>query len=512
MKSCWMLLLLFVCMGCGPLQDPCESGSAACFREQPWQGPPIPVEALEVLPEISTGCKTLRVAELVDLALKNNPITYRTWADARAAAFNWEASKSLLYPTIELQESLTFNANKSNGSLAGAENITTMGTIVPSTLTPTPNTVGTAFSGYSQHIIHNLTVSYLLLDFGGRDATIDAARHALFYSNWLHNRSLQDVIIAVLRAYYSYEQFLGLYQANLLNLRDAKVSLDSAQAQFEAGVKTHVDFFQAKANYVNFQLALEQSWGNLNSAMGQLASAVGVPADTIFEVEPIPEKLPVDEVTANMEELLEEAKQGRPDLAAAYANYQRALANVEVAQSSGLPTVTANVNYEWVNNIHIPSQNSSFRSGSITLNIPIFSGFLYINQERQAIAEAESAFAILQQTESQVLLDVVTAYYAFTTAGISVKFSEDFLKYAQEAYNGILIGYQAGTNSITDLLTNQTTLSNARAQLVQAKTQWLTSIANLAYATGVFYEAEGFIPSQPVCESQCLPDAVLPNA
>jgi len=482
------LLLLLLLTSCSPLLDPCEDDSAACRPEDVWAGPVLPVRATDVLPDfVDDPCPhPYTIQELIDMALRNNPITALTWANARAAAFNWDASQSALYPTIIWQSSIVFNVNKLNGSAAVSNTAGTGGNVIStSNLIPSGTSATTTTPSYSQHVVHNLSINFLLADFGGRNATIDAARNALFVSDWTHNRSLQDVIFTLLSAYYNYEQALGLYEAARLDLIDTKATLDSAEAQYQAGVKTHVDVLQAKSSYVNAELALNQAWGSAKSYLAAIAAAVGLTADSQFEVVPLPGKLPIDEVKQDLEQLVELAKDARPDLAAAYANYREAIANLNVARSNGKPTLSANIDYEWVNNVHFPSQNSSFRSGALVLDVPIFSGFLYYNQERQAAALVDAAYANLQVTESNVLLNVVQSYYAFETAITTVKYSEEFLQYAQESFHATQLGYKMGINSITDLTTNQTTLANARAQLVQARTQWLTALANIAYSTGV---------------------------
>jgi outer membrane protein TolC len=45
--------------------------------------------------------------------------------------------------------------------------------------------------------------------------------------------------------------------------------------------------------------------------------------------------------------------------------------------------------------------------------------------------------------------------------------------------------YREGVGSIIDLLTAQTALANARAQQVQSRWQWYTSLAQLARDAGV---------------------------
>lgn len=473
-------LLLF--SSCGPLADPSNSGDAPYQRDDVWAGPIIPPEALDVLPDLEPKPSgPLNAAALINMGLQNNPLTQRSWQDARAAAFNWEASQSQLYPTVDWLSSIEFDVQefKDQDSDTGGG-----GTAVAGAGAITPSGFSISNVPYNQIVTHQLTVNYLLLDFGGRDASIEAAKHALFAADWTHNRILQDVIIGVLRSYYLYLEAAALLEAQKLNLKDAQTNYDTAEAQFQAGIRTHVDALQARANLVNAQLILEQAWGNLKIASGQLAAAVGLPANDELEVEKLPDNIPYDTVAANLEDLLQVAKDARPDLAAAYALYLERRAQLVVARSAGLPTVTANVELQWLNNIHFPSQNSRFRTGSIALNIPIFAGFLFYNQERQASSIMESAYANLQVVESDVYLQVVTAYYAFVTAGEAVKYSTELLQYSQEAYNATYSGYRAGINTIADLFNAQSTLANARAQYIQTRTEWIIALANISYATG----------------------------
>jgi len=467
------------------LIDPCIDGTAACLREDKWEGPIIAEEALNVLDEFDPReCGPLGSAQLINLALQNNPTTYRTWADARAAAFNWKATQSQLYPTVSWQTQLQFEVQKFKEQ--GVEGIdgTGAGGAGGGAGIISPTGFSVSSQPYNQLVIHDLFINFLLLDFGGRAASIDAAAHALYVANWTHNRSLEDVVINVLRAYYTYLEQQGLYEAQKKNVEDARKTYESANAQYEAGVRSIVDMLQTRASYVNALSLLETTWGNLKTAMGGLAAAIGLPADYTFEVQLLPENLPIDEVKESIEDLMQLAKDARPDLAAAYAFYRQRQAELAVVRSNGLPTVTANVDYEWANNIHFPIQNSVFRTGTVSLNVPIFSGFLYVNQERQAKALIESAYAQMQITESNVYLDVITAYYALKTAAETVKYSTEFLSFAQKAYDATLAGYQAGVNSITDLLNSQLTLANARAQYIVSRSQWVTSLANLSYATG----------------------------
>jgi outer membrane protein TolC len=65
-----------------------------------------------------------------------------------------------------------------------------------------------------------------------------------------------------------------------------------------------------------------------------------------------------------------------------------------------------------------------------------------------------------------------------------VRTSEDLLKSATESYQVALGRYKAGVGSILDLLSAQSALEGARAQRVQANSDWFVSLAALARDTG----------------------------
>ena len=126
------------------------------------------------------------------------------------------------------------------------------------------------------------------------------------------------------------------------------------------------------------------------------------------------------------------------------------------------------------------------------MNVPIFTGWLYENQIASAKENACSALAAWKLTELNVLLDVVTAYNAYTTAVQSVEYSDEYLKYSQEAYDAALLGYRMGANSIVDVLNAQMTLSNARSQWIQTRTQLFTQ----AGVEGEHRERQARLPGQ----------------
>ncbi|MES2199081.1 MAG: TolC family protein [Chlamydiota bacterium] len=119
----------------------------------------------------------LHLADLVDIALKNNPETEKVWAGTRRAQAILGIEKSNNYPSVDL-----------NGTLSHGREV------------KFPNGPETIFTNYGAEI----SLSYLLFDFGERSASIQATREALKAVNWSADFSIQKIIYKVVSNYYGY--------------------------------------------------------------------------------------------------------------------------------------------------------------------------------------------------------------------------------------------------------------------------------------------------------------------
>lgn len=457
----------------------------------------------------------VQVADLIDVALLMNPTTQFTWAEARAAAYGVGIAESALYPSIILNNQLniedteydgfgplattTASSSKTNTSAQARHLLRHRNPkfhpdmlLRSKTTTRTTGTTNSALVvgniaqsiGPSRTLLNDLSVSYLLFDFGGREASIEAAKQALYNSNWTHNRQIQQVIISVLQSYYNYIGTVYLLEARYSDLEDAQKNYEAAKVQFETGTRSKLDVLQAETNLINIELSIVRLKGQKEVFHGTLANALGLSANTTFNVPEISHFKAVDVISEKIDQMIEESKKYRPDLAAAYATHAQRKAEVIVARSQGLPTLGALVEMQEFNDMIRSNFNTHTLSGTLMISTPIFSGYLYENQEKQAKELVRASCANIRTLQNNIALDVLTSYFNFKTAVKSLSYSEEFVKYSEEAYEAALIGYQVGTSSILDLLAAQRSLSEARALLIQARTQWSVALSNISFAMG----------------------------
>ncbi len=131
-----------------------------------------------------------------------------------------------------------------------------------------------------------------------------------------------------------------------------------------------------------------------------------------------------------------------------------------------------------------PPAGNSYNA-TLTLSIPLFSGWSQIYNVKAASAAAEAAARRAQGFEQEVVYQVFNAYYGLRTSTQQVRTSRDLLASATESEQVALGRYKAGAGSLLDLLTAQAALAAARAQAIQARLSWNTALAQLAHDVGI---------------------------
>ncbi|MCK5390928.1 MAG: TolC family protein [Deltaproteobacteria bacterium] len=462
------ILFAFFLISCShglPELDPYKKASPTSGEEwEPTEKEREKAFELEELPtipeELEPDADNLTLSQLVDIALANNPTTQIAWEDARASAAAWAESRGLYYPQISGFAGYFYAQD--GGSSVG----------------------GDAFN--EQYGDIGLSLNYLLLDFGGREAQIDAARLALLNANWNQNQAIQDVLRDVADIFYKYIGSKALVLADETNLQEAQTSLEAADLRLEAGVGTLPDVLQARATLAQVQLDLVENIGDVEINRGLLASAVGWPSNTKFDVSGQVDELPLEALSENVDDLIEIAMQNRPALAAVQASVREKEAELREAKSDFFPEISATgqVSRFWV---RPDGQTSEFFTNyllGVQLQVPIFQGFTLINAVRQANAELQSARAALRLQEQIVIDEVWNSYYKFRTAVQSLEAADVLLESSIESYDASLARYRSGVGDIIELLNAQTTLAEGRAEQVQATTDIFTSYANLINAMG----------------------------
>lgn len=393
--------------------------------------------------------RALDLLEVVNFALCNNPLTRVAWASSLAQAAQVGVGKAAYLPNFSLnaydERTKTNPAPSMDQRSAGA------------------------------------TLSYLLYDFGARSANLENARQLLYAANATQDSTVQAVFLAAVQDFYQVQASLAALDAALESERAAKESFAAAEARYNAGSATPADKLQAQTAYSQTTLNRITADGNLKNAQGTLANMLGMDANRNVLLAPINTTAMPNDFEGDINALIEQARQHRPDLQAAAAQVKAAEASVDAARATGRPTISFTASANQNNIAGINSNNSLV---GINLNVPIFSGFATTYRVRAAEAQVDARSGQLEQMRLQVALDVWTAYQHLATATQSLRSTADLLNSAEQSERVALGRYKAGVGSMLDVLNAQSALASARQQRIQSTFNWNISRATLAQSIG----------------------------
>ena len=394
------------------------------------------------------------LAQVVDRALCNNPQTRAAWASARAQAAQVGVARGGFLPSVT--GTVGFNRSRSENSVG----------------------VATEFNQGTG----SLSASYVLFDFGARDAALQAALESLTATNYTLDATLQRIFLSAVQAYFNLFATRAAIDASRIAEQSSAESLKAATARQQAGTTTPADRLQAQTAYSQAVLNRIQAEGNARNAQGALANIMGLDANQVVDLALPNLLIPDEQFDRNLEALIAEARKRRPDLAAAEAQVRAAQANVDAARSSGRPVVSLTGNLNAADTSLARPTNT--QAVGVTLSIPLFSGHIPAYRTEAARAQAENQEAQRDTLSQQVALDVWQAHANLTTNAQAVRSSADLLASATESERMASGRYRAGVGNIIDVLTAQSALANARQQNIQAIYNWHSARASLARAMG----------------------------
>jgi outer membrane protein len=449
-----LLVALSGCVSSLPGPTPAGPASVMALEALPARATAAPV----IPPELLAPGASFALADVVTVALANSPLTRTTYLQARAAAAQLGAKRAPYLPSVDVSASVT---RADQAAIGGPES--------------SPYTVwGPA-----------LSLNYLLFDFGGRAANVADARWGLIAADWSHNANVQSVVFTVQQAYYLYLNSKALLEAARISVKQARAALDAATGRHDAGVATIAEVLQAKTALSQAELNLQTIDGQVLAFRGALATAMGLPANIPFDVGSLPGEVPLERASASVEALIEAARAKRPDLAASRALEQKAAAKIRSVRSEGLPSLSLSASgSRSTYDFGVATSWANSWSARALVSFPLFTGYANSYNLAKAGEDAAVAQAQADALDQQVILQVWTSYYSLSTATQRVRTSRDLLASAEQSERVALGRYREGVGTILDVLTAQSALANARAQEIQARSDWFVAVARLARDTG----------------------------
>ena len=401
----------------------------------------------------------LLLIEAVDLALCNNSRIKAAWAAIKVQAATVGTARAAYLPTLSGSASRREDKTRYPGS--GLESRT----IDTSPL--------------------NGAANWRLFDFGGRGANLEAANQALAAALATHDAVLQKTLAAVIQAYFDAQVTRAAWGAKEKNEVIAQSTLDTARRREARGAGATGETLQAATALARTTLEKNRALGSFRKALSVLIYEIGVePSTRVILADDLeePPRLAAD----GLDRWLQVARKHHPALAAARAELEAAQYRVTTTRSEGLPSIDFTANY--YENGRLDQSATLSRSQEsvvgITLTFPIFDGFSRTYKVRGAEAQVEQKGVELQDSERQILMEVVKAHADARSAVDNLEASGQLLTVAQEALNSSKRKYEKGAADILEILNTQTALADARQERIRSLAEWRSARLRLLASAG----------------------------
>ena len=193
----------------------------------------------------------------------------------------------------------------------------------------------------------------------------------------------------------------------------------------------------------------------------------------------------------NFNYYLNKAIENNLQLNAERKNLESAKQSKNISRSEFLPSITisgdqtstTSTNQVNKSGTSLVDSNLDSESKTITLEQKIFSGFKGINTFKKTELETQKANLELRQTEQQTILDTANAYFDFIYKSKNENFNKSNVNLFERQVESDNARLQKGEITLTDLAQSESSLAGARANLIKAKTELLSSKTNFQRVT-----------------------------
>ena len=431
--------------------------------------------------------KIYGLAELIDIAERNNPDTRVAWERARQAAAAVGLSESAYYPFLVASAAAGYDrAFIPFPTLAVNEKKLLMN---PS-LNAVSITGGGSLVTEARVYRAELNAKWLLLDFGERSAVVAAAREQLMMANVGFNGTHQKIVFQVTERFYQ----LGTARQKVLvsqsALEAAQTVEQAVQARIDNGLATKPELLQAQQQTAQTAFDVEATTGVESDARVALVESIGLLPTVPLQVADLGQRSTSEQTNGSVDELIARALSQRPDLVARLANVHAKQNEIRKVRAEYYPKVAIDAHVSETE-LDVSIAHSDYFGDHrptygvfLTASVPIFDGFGRRHKMEMAEAEFHGAENELAGARDSAVREVWKAYTDFKTALRKQDSAAKLVTASQNAFDAVLESYKNGLSTYPEIVSAQRNLASARSVSHDTQAAIFTTATALALSTG----------------------------
>ena len=334
-----------------------------------------------------------------------------------------------------------------------------------------------------QHAGGGVALSQLITDFGHTSNLIASSKLQERAQNANALATREDVVLATDQAFYNALQAQALLEVARQTVSTRQATQGQVNQLTQNKLRSTLDLSFANVTVSQAQLLELDARNNANATMAALDEVLGLDHEVAYTL--------VDSTTAapppppDVDVLVQLAIKQRPDLQSVDLNRQAEQKLSKAQADQKLPTISAlgTVGAAPVR----PGQyfRSSWDGGiAANVNVPIFNGFLFSAQAKEASLRANAVSEQTRQLRNQIVRDVHTAWLEANNAFLRIAVTAELLNQANQSLGLAQTRYRLGLSSIVELSQAQLQQTEADISHTNAEYQYRLALAALNFQIG----------------------------
>lgn len=308
---------------------------------------------------------------------------------------------------------------------------------------------------------------------GGADAATVAKTEFDIKSQWAQLKNaeqqiMQKVIQAYLDLYVKYAS-VEVYKANLVA---AHKSYEAAHDKKQIGEETLTNEAAAEAQYAQAQAKLEQAKAAFETAQATFEQLTNLKAP-----EKVDKPNEILETPKSLQELQEVALAYSPKIEQSKHDYDSEKSNKKIATGQLLPSIdlSASSSRQAISpktkikgyTVQNQTQTTVNNQAGLTITIPLYEQGNIRSQRRQAKDKIVQKRITMESIRREIIQACQQSYLSYIATKANLKNNEIQEKAQSIAVDSAQQEVEVGTKVLTDLLTQQTNLLNAKLSSIQ---------------------------------------------
>jgi outer membrane protein len=326
-------------------------------------------------------------------------------------------------------------------------------------------------------------VTQLITDFG--------RTHNLVLTQKLQERAAnadalatqEEIVLATDQAFYDALTAQAVLQVAKQTVATRQATESQVNQMTQNKLRSTLDLSFADVNLSQAQLLQLDAQNNADATMATLDAVLGLDHEITYKL--VDDSAEAKAPPTDYDQLVQSALAQRPDLQSRVLGQQSAQKFARAQWDQLLPSISALSTIGLV-----PVRTDQYYVSNwwgavgVNLNIPIFNGFLYSSEAKEAVYRSRADAERTRDLRDQIVRDVRTAWLQANTAYQRIGVTAQLLKEANLSLQLAQTRYQLGLSSIVELSQAQLQQTSAAIDNTNAQYQYRLSLAALNYQIG----------------------------